>query len=1112
MARSTSLAPKAVADGISGRHAIVCGIDLSGFTRWVDRQIASDGMGGLEAVADDLSAFFFRAGDVLSRQGFSIGCLLGDGLLAAKFCNPYDGRDARIEARARVAIAELDPWARFAFGDGPVELRDFFGLRQRRYAVLAGDAVRNCQHELQRLPRRGGERRPPASVQPSLDRFGAAEIREQIVGFVALRHANFAILAAAVDQRLTAWEAGAEAAGGVFDRMSYDDDALLLRFCWPSGSAWRETAGAFLDDAVRACPDSVQAAAGLAQGPVFRARFGGMRSLTGENLDIAQGSAINHAAKDAKRGLDRPAPAVALARASLPSNAGPPVLAREVIGRVTERAWLSCRLEQPGPNFLMVTGEPGIGKSTLVAHASREQGDRFAVATVRATPGAILEPLRIWREACAQFARAEGLSRPEEGSADLTQVKSVDGALTEIHARLTRWVDERPLLITIDDVQWADTYSLRLIETLTRIPFPITILATARSGYPEVAALVEVATSIELLPMPPCDIQSLARLLKAESPALVAKLAGGNPFHATQLALKPHRADHGTGNDYRAVLDARLGQLNNPCLSALRLYAIVDSPIRKSEISALCKAGGIDDCAEATALLREAQLLAPDDQGRHTISHRLIQERVVEQIPPSARLRISAVVARLTSSRLWPEPPSPGVVGDHWRTARQWARSALAYSRDAQRALDQSAHAMAAELFKRAETMLERVSASPERMAVALSGHGFAAWGSGEVAVAISDADRTSRAIASAIPGWRARLRVLRAVALGRPQLLSSRLRMSFVRWAALRAELGFFSGRLGAILSGGLVVARLSDDREAARVAKIRSVGLFALGLGLFGFKPLALAIFGTCQRAGQNGPGTAYAFCAEALLRSARGEWKDAETCIRSSETRLGIPPDRHLQGALLCIRALSSHMRGETQDSLIRFDALLYHGRERANRQFEAWALYGSVMPLIAGRRFDDCDALLAEAERLLRNDGDLLSRLNCEALRAQLAWIQSQPDEALQHITSCLGLANAIFPANFGSLDGFTLPALIAAEITADEHLGRGLRDHARDMYALALATSRRFCRFCAIGAPRLTMTRALMAPSDLRPRFEARARIQAKHYGISETLLSARSEQ
>lgn len=1067
------------AEWTRARRALVCGIDLTGFTRWVDDQVEQQGADGLEAIADDLSAFLGGASAILAAEEFTLGSLLGDGLLAFRTGPAADWSAA--EARIRRGLLELEPTARVGFGAGPVERRVFAGLSGTTHAVIAGGGVRQCYRDLANGRRASVTRRSPPPVCPSLARFATAEIRHAAIGFLAFRAYSLGRLGHFVDDSLAIWQARALASGGTLERLSYDDDALLVRFGWPGDAvaqAWVEN---FLEEQAAMRPARVSAGWGAGRGPVFQARLAGVTTLTGADLDVAQGPAINHAAKSAKRMLEFAAKAPQRTRPAASPTIAP---SSRLVGRDAEIAWVNGRIAA-GRRVVMICGEAGIGKSSLLTLASAERA-ADALLSMTGKPGDVLEPLGPWRAVVALDRNAQ-----------------VDIQFASAKAQVLTRAAQRPLLIVVDDLQWTDTYSQKLLDELAGSDAALSILAAGRPGAEKCLTALEPEDILQLSGMGAAEIDAIARPLCGPPPPSLATIAGGNPFLAVQLALdwRDRKGEGSQVESQSAVIDMRLAQLAPSSLSALRLLAILDRPTDNVVLESVCREAGLEFDSAAPAVLCQRKLLEPGDgPGTLRIAHRLIQERVVGQIPPSSILRISAVVARLLRGRL-DDAPALGVVGEHLRNARQWQRAAVSDFADAERALAIHAHRSAAELFARAGDGFRRVGASTDRIDLAEAGAGLAAWGIGDVTAA-ADAAARRRAIPAGSTPWRTRAQVATAILTGRPHFLAPRLALTLVRRAALRSELGYFSGKLSDIMFGGLVVARLSDDREATQISRTRSLGLLALGLGLVGLRKPARATFARCQRAGGDRLPAAYAFCAEALYHMAQGSWDEGERCIASSEARLGEPRDAHLYGALLCVRGLSLHMRGLEEQAIAAFEALSVLARRRANRQFEAWALYGGAMPRIALGQFTKAKQQVGAATELMTGNGDLLSRLNCAALDAQLAWLDGDAASAITSAKTCLEISRTIFPANFGSLDGFTLPALVLADIVRSRSADSALLIRAEKLLPAALAGSRRFAARCPIGAPRLASAQAMLARNEgIRCSHQARALALSQRLGM-----------
>src|SRR3984957_20129880 len=144
--------------------------------------------------------------------------------------------------------------------------------------------------------------------------------------------------------------------------------------------------------------------------------------------------------------------------------------------------------------ILLVEGDPGTGKSLLVATAARAARERgFSLVTAvadelsRATP---LAPL-------LSAVHATATAAPELGT---------------VFTRLEGLAAAGPVLVTVDDVQWAGQGTMHALRSLPQLlasyPLPW-ILAMARSPHPGTAELLfdlledEGATQIILGPLAP---------------------------------------------------------------------------------------------------------------------------------------------------------------------------------------------------------------------------------------------------------------------------------------------------------------------------------------------------------------------------------------------------------------------------------------------------------------------------------------------------------------------------------------------------------------------------------------------------------------------------------
>ena len=207
---------------------------------------------------------------------------------------------------------------------------------------------------------------------------------------------------------------------------------------------------------------------------------------------------------------------------------------------------------------VLIEGEAGIGKTRLLRLAkarAEAAGDRVLYATADEFEANV--PLAGARELLAHAAR--GMAR--DGPARLGLL-ALDGALSDpsggpgsrsaevVNALwwlIVELADDRPLALFLDDGQWADDLTLRLLRTVARrvVELPLALVVAARPAAPghRHAGLAAERAFVRLEPAP-LSAAGSARLIEAvlarpESVEAVARAraaTGGNPLYLRELS------------------------------------------------------------------------------------------------------------------------------------------------------------------------------------------------------------------------------------------------------------------------------------------------------------------------------------------------------------------------------------------------------------------------------------------------------------------------------------------------------------------------------------------------------------------------------------------------
>jgi DNA-binding SARP family transcriptional activator/Tfp pilus assembly protein PilF len=292
-----------------------------------------------------------------------------------------------------------------------------------------------------------------------------------------------------------------------------------------------------------------------------------------------------------------------------------------------------------GPQNVFLLGEVGIGKTRLAEEASRyAKRHNWAVAWSRAYAQEGGIPYHLWIDVLRK-AMDQGTWQRQELSNRPLVFQPLNALLPELHIpqvsfaampspeqeqfRLWEAISEflalisssTPLLIALDDMQWADGSSCELFAFLTRRlrGHPVIIIGTCREnelvkGHPLRSLMPDLQRErvLETIPLQPLSDEQI-RAIVANVPDVpltlaedIQQRARGNPFFAEELARtfgKPPDAVSGLGtHDHQptvlpetisAVLDLRLSRLSSPCLALLRRAAVLGSDFTFDMITAM---------------------------------------------------------------------------------------------------------------------------------------------------------------------------------------------------------------------------------------------------------------------------------------------------------------------------------------------------------------------------------------------------------------------------------------------------------------------------------------------------------------------------------------------
>ncbi len=588
----------------------------------------------------------------------------------------------------------------------------------------------------------------------------------------------------------------------------------------------------------------------------------------------------------------------------------PPVLSQRssFVGRRAELDALDQALAaaRAGRSVVeIVEGESGVGKSALIRRFLERIAGEALVLSGRcyereSVPYKAVDDLidalslhlaaRSAGEAAALLPRDAGLlgavfpvlrevpaiaaAPPQRKVIDPPELRSlVFAALRQLFGRLAA---ERPLVLAIDDLQWADADSLALLTEVMRAapdagggepaPRPILLLAAIRTGgEPDPARLLRRLAlppgSVRRVPLrrlPESEAQELCAMLlrgaRVRRPISVEALAaesGGHPLFID--ALIRYRLSH---EDDRApvrldeALWDRIAGLEPRARELLELAAIAGGPL-PLDAAAIAAGASLGEIGRLTSILVAAYLARVGGAGRdeHVEPyHSRIRETVLGRLDAAAASGWHGRLARALEASGRGELTA---LAEHWRAAGDAARAADYAARAAEQAEGALAFERAALLYRMAVDLRPHGSAE-RRATLARLGDALSSAGQGakaaEAFMAASDgapeveALELGRRAAEALlragyveAGMAGLRRVIAAVRLETPASTEQALAALRLRHAWIRLRGLCFDERDAASIPPAELVridVCWSAARSLAILDPVRGAGFQALGL----------------------------------------------------------------------------------------------------------------------------------------------------------------------------------------------------------------------------------------------------------------------------------------
>jgi class 3 adenylate cyclase/tetratricopeptide (TPR) repeat protein len=348
---------------------------------------------------------------------------------------------------------------------------------------------------------------------------------------------------------------------------------------------------------------------------------------------------------------------------------GAPFVGRQEELELLERA-LATAVDEGTPQLATIVGPPGIGKSRLARELLGRT--RAHVVVGRCLP---------YGEGITYWPLQEIASQVGDLRAALQGASDAELAAEAMAA-------SEPLVVVFDDIHWAETSFLDLVEYLATFvrDVPLFLLCTARPDLFE-------ARPTWTAPKPNATLLTLEALSEEDSETLVEELgdlpeearerivdaAEGNPLFVEQLVAM--QAESGSAAlevppTLQALLAARIDRLEEPERAVIERGSVEGRLFHRGTVAALLPEPERHAVGTHLLTLVRKELIRPDrailpgDDG-FRFGHILIRDAAYEAIPKRQRAALHEGVADWLVERLGRDAPDE-IVGYHLEQAYRY--------------------------------------------------------------------------------------------------------------------------------------------------------------------------------------------------------------------------------------------------------------------------------------------------------------------------------------------------------------------------------------------------------------------------------------------------------
>jgi len=303
--------------------------------------------------------------------------------------------------------------------------------------------------------------------------------------------------------------------------------------------------------------------------------------------------------------------------------------------------------------LVFLTGEPGIGKTTAAQDAASLASSDGAQVLWAACWQEDTTAHGPWRTVLSDLGEAGAGALAALGGTDELDPSALtaarEGAYLRAADALTAVARQRPVVVVLDDLHWADDGTIRLLAAVRGrlAATPMLVIGTYRDN--EVAAgslLANLARTGDRLALAPLNRAAATTLIRDiagasvddETVSDVLRRTGGNPFLVVQVSrMLADGRDDALPAGARDVLRRMIDAVRHDARTVLEGAAVVGGPLRPSILAAVCETP-LDRTLDALDVATAARILQRGPSpGEWEFVHDLFRQATLDGLPSARR-------------------------------------------------------------------------------------------------------------------------------------------------------------------------------------------------------------------------------------------------------------------------------------------------------------------------------------------------------------------------------------------------------------------------------------------------------------------------------------------